>query len=125
MASVSHANDKPELTCDWVRFPGPPAFRLPSLIRKLHTTILISLQIGTSRTTLAKQRGSSFTKSFREFVREAVAEQKGGVTPLTLKVGWDKQASLSDECFPEGASAKLKSSLEKGERVCVRCPVKI
>ena len=68
---------------------------------------------------------SCFTKGFRKLVRNVIAEEKGDITPIPLKSGWDKSSTLKEEYLPPGALERLRNAIEKGERISVRCPVRV
>jgi hypothetical protein len=74
---------------------------------------------------LAKERKSCFSQGFRALARSVIADEKAGVVPTQLKAGWDKSAMLKEEAFEDGVLEKLRSNMEKGERVSVRCPVTV
>jgi hypothetical protein len=73
----------------------------------------------------ARQKKSSFTKGFRKLVSGVIEEERNGIVPIQLKQGWDKLSSLKEDALPEGALDQLRSALEKGERISVRCPVTV
>ena len=73
----------------------------------------------------ARERKSSFTKEFRRFANQIVAEEKSGATPLQLKSGWDKSPTIDASYFPEGALEELRDKIEKGQRITVRFPVAV
>jgi hypothetical protein len=68
---------------------------------------------------------SSFTKGFRKFVQGVIAADKASAVPIQLKPGWDKPTSLKEDALPEGALAQLRTAMENGERISVRCPVAV
>jgi hypothetical protein len=68
---------------------------------------------------------SAFSKGFRKMVREALGDYGSGFDPVTLEIGWDKELTLTESMLPDGALSTLRSTLEKGERVAVRCPIMI
>lgn len=74
---------------------------------------------------IARQRKSSFTKGFRSLVRNAIEAQKNGRTYVELKPGWDKDSTLKEGALPEGALETLRTAMENGERISVRCPVTV
>lgn len=74
---------------------------------------------------LVSEKGSSFTKGFRSFVRSVVNDEKTGKRHVELKAGWEKNAVLKESFFPEGALDDLRSSIEKGERISIRFPLTI
>lgn len=74
---------------------------------------------------VAKEKKSSFSKGFRALVRDVIKDEKSGVTLPQLKSGWDKSSSLKEEVFEEGVLAKLRTRMEAGKRISVRCPVSV
>lgn len=74
---------------------------------------------------LAKEKKSCYTKGFRALARSVIDDEKSGVTPTQLKAGWDKSTTLKEDVFEDGVLATLRSKMEKGERISVRCPVSV
>lgn len=74
---------------------------------------------------IARQKGSSFTKGFRTFVRGVVEDETTGKMPVDLKSGWEKNASLKEDVFPDGVLDDLRSALVTGGRISVRFPLTV
>ncbi|PLY00756.1 MAG: hypothetical protein C0623_06610 [Desulfuromonas sp.] len=69
------------------------------------------------------QYSSSFTKDYRKFIQEVIADEEAGVVPVKVAVNWRNKTNLIDEIFPEESLEAVKQSFEKGERISVRFPV--
>jgi hypothetical protein len=74
---------------------------------------------------VARAKKSAFSKGFRNLVRGVISDDQRGVSPLTLKAGWEKAASLPDDALPAGALATLRAATQKGDPISVRCPVAV
>lgn len=67
---------------------------------------------------------SSFTREYRLFLRDIIADEEAGKIPVKISSGWLKNnASLAEEVFPAGTLDTLRKNYEKGERVSIRFPV--
>lgn len=74
---------------------------------------------------LAREKKSCYSQGFRALARSVIADEKAGITPTQLKAGWDKSTTLKEDAFEDGALISLRSRMEKGERISVRCPVNV
>lgn len=73
----------------------------------------------------ARKKKSSFTKGFRTLIKSAIAVEKSGLGLTQLKPGWEKTPKLKEDALPENALEQLRSAMEKGERISIRCPVTV
>lgn len=74
---------------------------------------------------VAHQKKSAFSKGFRSLVRGVIDAEANGSHLIQLKAGWDRSTSLKEDMLPDGALPSLRTALDKGERISVRCPVMV
>lgn len=74
---------------------------------------------------VARERRSSFTKGFRSMVQGILKDEESEKPWVQLKLGWERSARLNEDFFPAAALDQLRATLEKGDRVSVRCPVTV
>ena len=74
---------------------------------------------------LAREKKSCYTEGFRALARSVITDEKNGVIPTQLKAGWEKSASLKEDSFEVGVLATLRSKMENGKRIAVRCPISV
>jgi hypothetical protein len=68
---------------------------------------------------------SCFTKGFRKLVRDVITDEENSFAPMQMKEGWDKTTSLKDDVLSPDELEQLRTAMEKGERVSVRCPITV
>lgn len=74
---------------------------------------------------LAREKGSSFTKGYRSFVRAVIKDERDGKTPIMLVPGWEEKVAIPETAFPAGTLETLRTAVDKERRVAVRCPIKV
>jgi hypothetical protein len=74
---------------------------------------------------VAHEKKSAFSRGFRNLVRGVIDAEANGSHLVQLKAGWDRTASLKEDMLPDGALPGLRTALDKGERISVRCPVMV
>ncbi|MEP7364877.1 MAG: hypothetical protein ABI972_16620 [Acidobacteriota bacterium] len=72
---------------------------------------------------LARDKGSSFTKGYRSFVREVIKDE--GKVPIVLAAGWEEKSAIPETAFPAGALETLRKMVDNERHVTLRCPIKI
>ncbi len=97
---------------------------------QIGTTLITSTELDTIADQIlpddiAREKGSSFTKGYRSFVRDVIKDERNGKTPITLAAGWDEKATIPETAFPAGALEALRKAYEDERRVSVRCPIKV
>lgn len=74
---------------------------------------------------VVRKIGSSFSKGFRAMVKSVIVDEIRGVEPVELKLGWDRTPSIPTDALPDNTIEQLRATLEKGERISIRCPVNV
>jgi len=74
---------------------------------------------------VAREKRSAFSKGFRGLVRDVIDVEAKGARLVQLRPGWDRTPKLKEDVLPSGALGLLRTALDKGERISVRCPVTI
>ena len=66
---------------------------------------------------------SSFTRGFRAFIQDVIADETSGKTPVIVASNWKNTPVMTEAVFPAGTLEGLRTAFDRGERVSVRFPI--